>query len=151
MLILPNLNALEAYVGKELGKSPSITITQELVNRFAICTFDEQWIHTDTIRAKNESPFGNTIAHGYLIISLSPKLASTIYRVESIKRTINYGSDKVRFIAPVPVGSHLYLIVRLKSLNINPNGNKLIAEGSFYIEGNDKPVCVCENIMVLYE
>lgn len=151
MLILPNLVALQEYIGKELGKSQSITITQELVNRFAACTFDEQWIHTEPIKAEKESPFGNTIAHGYLIISLSPKLASSIYRVESVKRTINYGSDKVRFIAPVPVGSRLYLSIRLKSLIINPNGNKLIAEGSFYIEGNEKPVCVCENIMVLYE
>jgi acyl dehydratase len=151
MIIIPNLRALEKYVGKEMGKSDPILITQDLVNRFASCTFDEQWIHTDPIRAKNESPFGSTIAHGYLIISLNPKLASSVYQVDSLTRIINYGSDKVRFISPIPVGSSIYLSITIKSLNINPNGSKLIAEGSFFIEGSDKPACISENIMVLYE
>src|ERR1700733_6487455 len=95
---------LTQYVGKESGVSDWYTVTQEQIDKFADATGDHQWIHVDVERAKKDMPGGKTIAHGYLTLSLLPRLSAAVYRIRRTSRGINYGSNKVRFTAPVPVG-----------------------------------------------
>ena len=104
-IIVNNLNELEQYVGKELGVSDYITITQEQINLFADATRDHQWIHVDTERTKTESPYKTTIAHGYLNLSVLPFLWDQIVEVNNSKLTVNYGIEKLRFNQPVLVDS----------------------------------------------
>src|SRR6202047_4066678 len=98
---------LTAYVGKEIGVSDWYIVTQEQIDKFADATGDHQWIHVDVERAKKEMPGGKTIAHGYLTLSLLPRLAPTLLKVNKRKRGINYGSNKIRFTNPVPAGSRI--------------------------------------------
>src|SRR3954449_8741760 len=96
---------MHKYVGQEIGVSDWVEVSQERINQFAEATGDHQWIHVDVERAKTEMPGGRTIAHGYLTLSLLPRLGETIYRIRNTSRAINYGANKVRFTAPVPSGS----------------------------------------------
>ena len=116
MVIINNFSEFEAYVGKELGVSEYLKITQEQVNLFADATLDHQWIHVDVERAKNESPFKNTIAHGYLTLSVLPRLWEQIAQVNNVKSLINYGIEKLKFNQPVLVGSEIRLRVKLQSI-----------------------------------
>jgi acyl dehydratase len=137
------LAELEAHVGRHLGYSRWHEITQEAVNRFAEATGDHQWIHVDEERARS-GPFGRTIAHGYLTLSLAPALLWEILEVEGAAATINYGLDKVRFPAPVPVGSRVRLGVELASVQPLAAGVQVGLTARFELEGQPKPCCVAE-------
>src|SRR3712207_9035280 len=105
MMEVESVDALRAHIGRPLGTSEWVVVDQAMIDRFAEATGDHQWIHVDVERAKREMPGGKTIAHGYLTLSLLPKLNQGIYRITKRKRGVNYGSNKVRFTAPVPAGS----------------------------------------------
>jgi acyl dehydratase len=138
--------ALEA-VGSELGKSDWLEITQDRVNQFADATGDHQWIHVDVERAKS-SPFGGTIAHGFLSLSLIPMLAAQIYGFENVKMALNYGSNKVRFPSPVLVGSKVQLTTTLAEATELPDGAvQLVFGHSLAIEGATKPALVSEMVV----
>ncbi len=142
---------LREKVGEHLGYSDSIQITQEQVNLFAEATGDHQWIHVDPERATKESPFGGPIAHGYLTLSLGPKLMPQILRVEGVKMGVNYGAGKVRFPSPVPVGAKVRLGAELASVDDVPGGAQVTMNFVFEVEGAPKPSCVAEIIFRYYE
>lgn len=148
MRVFNGLDELEAAVGSHLGTSDWHTITQEQVNLFAEATGDHQWIHVDVDKAKR-GPFGATIAHGYLTLSLIPMLVRQVYKVEALKMGINYGSNKVRFPAPVPVGSRVRASVELAGLNRGPQGAQSVVRVTVELEDSDKPACVAEVVSVL--
>lgn len=129
----------EKYVGKELGVSEYLKITQEQINLFADATLDHQWIHTDPERAKKESPFGNTIAHGYLNLSILPSLWNQVIEVNNIKLLVNYGIEKLKFNQPVIVGSEVRVKAKLHSL-VNLRGiSKVEIHVTLEIKDNPKP------------
>lgn len=115
-LIINSYEDFEQYVGKELGASGYVQLTQERINLFADATLDHQWIHVDTERAKAESPFGTTIAHGYLTMSMLPYLWDQIVEVNNLERMMNYGMDKMKFAQPVLSGQHVRMVTRLQEL-----------------------------------
>lgn len=151
MLTFANLTEFSAYAGQSLGETAYMTITQEMVDLFAQATGDNQWIHTDSVRAPRESPYKTTIAHGFLTLSLAPKLLAEIYQVESVKMGINYGANKIRFTNAVPVGSHLRMKAWLHHVEPQHNGYRAIVECVFEVEGEHKPACVAELITLLFE
>jgi acyl dehydratase len=139
MIIINNYNEFEAQLGKELGVSSWHTITQEQINKFADATLDHQWIHTDPERAKTESPFQSTIAHGYLTLSLIPYLWKQIADIRNLKMEINYGIENLRFAQPVLVNNQVRLKVKLASL-INLRGvTKTTMSIELEIDGQKKP------------
>jgi acyl dehydratase len=144
-----SLDELAAAVGTELGTSQWHTVTQQQVDLFAEATGDHQWIHVDPERAK-EGPFGGPIAHGYLTLSLIPLLAKECYSVGGIRMAVNYGSDKVRFPAPVPVGSAVRATAELLSVEEVPGGRQAKVRFSIVSEGGGKPHCVAETITRFY-
>lgn len=115
-LIINSYEDFEQYVGKELGASGYVQLSQERINLFADATLDHQWIHVDTERAKAESPFGTTIAHGYLTMSMLPYLWDQIVEVNNLERMMNYGMDKMKFAQPVLSGQHVRMVTRLQEL-----------------------------------
>ena len=115
-LIINSDEDFEQYVGKELGASGYVQLTQERINLFADATLDHQWIHVDTEKAKAESPFGTTIAHGYLTMSMLPYLWDQIVEVNNLERMMNYGMDKMKFAQPVLSGQHVRMVTRLQEL-----------------------------------
>jgi acyl dehydratase len=115
-LVINSFKDFEEYIGKELGISDYLAITQEQINRFADATLDHQWIHVDVERAKKESPYGTTIAHGYLNLSIIPYLWAQIIEVNNIKLLVNYGIEKLKFNQPVAAGSEVRLKAKLNSL-----------------------------------
>jgi len=148
-LIINSYEEFEKQVGKELGVSDYLKITQERINLFADATLDHQWIHTDPERAKTESPFKNTIAHGYLTISLLPYLWDQIIEVNNIKMLINYGLEKLKFNQPVVVDSEVRLKVTLASL-VNLRGIAK-AELKAVLEIKDSPKNALEaTVIFLY-
>jgi acyl dehydratase len=141
---------LQEKVGQHLGYSEYVEITQEQVNLFADATGDHQWIHVDPERAKS-GPFGGPIAHGYLTLSLGPRLMPEILSVQGIKMAVNYGCGKVRFPSPVPVGSKLRLGADLQSVDEVAGGAQVTMVFTFEVEGAPKPSCVAEIIFRYYE
>ena len=151
MRILENIEELKTLVGQEIGISEWTTISQDRINKFADATGDHQWIHIDVERAKNELPGGTTIAHGFLTLSLLPKLAQEIYKVKGLRHSLNYGSDRIRFTAPVPAESRVRGRYKLKSTeDVKDNGVKIIGEMTIEIEGRDRPACIVESISIVY-
>ena len=144
------IDELKALVGEHLGYSDYVEITQEQVNTFADATGDHQWIHVDVERAK-AGPFGGPIAHGYLTLSLGPMLSPQIYSVGGFKMGVNYGAEKIRFPAPVPVGSNLRLGAKLLEVTDVAGGIQMKMEFAFEVEGAAKPSCVAEVLFRLYE
>ncbi|GAB3582275.1 MaoC family dehydratase [Calidifontibacter terrae] len=142
------IEELQAAVGEHLGFSDWQTVTQEAVNQFADATGDHQWIHVDVEKAKS-GPFGGTIAHGYFTLSLLPMLAWQVYTVQGVRMGVNYGSDKVRFPTPVPVGSRVRGGFELLSVEPSALGFTVKAKAVIEIEGNDKPACVAEVLSVI--
>ncbi|MFO7193532.1 MULTISPECIES: MaoC family dehydratase [Thermocrispum] len=136
-------------VGEQLGTSDWLEITQERVNQFADATDDHQWIHVDPERAKT-GPFGRTIAHGYLTLSLLPVLLRQIYRVENTSMVINYGLNKVRFPAPVPVGSRIRATSTLSDAKPVDGGVQVELTTTVEVEGGSKPACVAVNVVRIY-
>ena len=141
---------LKSLVGQEIAFSDWIEITQERVNTFADATGDHQWIHVDVERAKRESPFGGPIAHGFLTLSLLPKLMENAITMSNVKMGVNYGLNKVRFPAPVMVGSRIRGRIKLLEMTDIKDGAQLIFEVIMEREGSDKPVCVVESIARFY-
>jgi len=146
---IDGIDGLKAYVGQHLGYSEYVDITQEQVNLFADATGDHQWIHVDVERAK-AGPFGGPIAHGYLTLSLGPSLMPQIFRVTGVAMGVNYGTNKVRFPAPVPVGARLRLGATLLSVEDVAGGAQMAIELVFEVEGAAKPSCVAEVLTRYY-
>jgi acyl dehydratase len=138
-LIISSFDDLEKYVGKELGVSDYLKITQEQINLFADATLDHQWIHVDEERAKTESPFKSTIAHGYLNLSLLPHLWEQIVEVRNSKLTVNYGIEKLRFSQAVLVGNEVRIRAKLRSV-VNLRGvTKAEIDAVLEIKDSKKP------------
>jgi len=148
--MIEGIAGLKELVGEHLGYSPYTQITQEQVNTFADATGDHQWIHIDVERAK-AGPFGGPIAHGYLTLSLGPMLSPQIFGVSGISMGVNYGTEKVRFPSPVPVGSNLRLGAKLLSVDEIAGGAQVTMEFTFEVEGAAKPSCVANVIFRYYE
>jgi acyl dehydratase len=149
MRTINGLDELKSLQGETLGTSGWHEVTQKDIDAFADVTGDHQWIHVDTERAR-QTPFGGTIAHGYFTLSLGPSLADEIYELKGFAFAINYGLNKVRFPAPMPVGGRLRLHAKLKELEEVPGGAQLVTELTFEREGGDKPVCVAESVARVY-
>jgi len=143
------LDDLRSAVGTELGVSDWIQIDQHRVDEFASATGDHQWIHTDPELAA-KGPFGTTIAHGYLTLSLLPVICGDLIAVGGVRMGVNYGTNKVRFPAPVPVGSRVRGRVELLEVTDVADGVQLVARVTVEREGGDKPVCVAESVSRLY-
>ena len=145
MRIFTNLSELKAAKGEHLGYTGWREISQERVDAFADATDDHQWIHVDLDRAK-ESPFGGTIAHGYLTLSLLPSLLGELYRVDGLRMAINYGLNKVRFSRPVPVGSRVRAGAEIVDVKGTPSGTLANLRVTIEIEGADRPACVADTL-----
>jgi len=143
---------LAEYVGKEIGVSDWFTVDQAMIDKFAEATGDHQWIHVDVERAKREMPGGKTIAHGYLTLSLVPRLAATIYRVKKRRHGLNYGSNRVRFTGQVPSGSRIRLRQKIKSVEpVDGGGVRVTSESTVEVEGSERPALVAEIIGMQFE
>jgi acyl dehydratase len=149
MKVFTGADELRAAAGEQLGASDRMTIDQQRVNAFADATEDHQWIHLDPERAA-AGPFGTTIAHGFLSLSLLPHLIDQIYRVEGATMVINYGLNKVRFPAPVPVGSTVWADVALAEATEVTGGLQLVTHAILQIEGSAKPGCVADWVIRVY-
>ncbi|MGW7574791.1 MaoC family dehydratase [Streptomyces sp. NPDC054765] len=143
--VFGSLDELRDAVGEELGTSDWLEIDQKRIDLFAEATGDHQWIHVDQEKAA-AGPFGTTIAHGYLTLSLLPALVPQLMRVDNVKMGINYGTNKVRFPATVPVGSRLRATARIAEVTEVPGGVQLATVVTVEREGGDKPVCVAETV-----
>ena len=145
MRIFETIAELKELVGEDIGVSDWITVTQERIQLFADATNDHQWIHLDAERAK-AGPFGTTIAHGFLTLSLLPEMAASAFGVRETRMGVNYGLNKVRFPAPVPSGSRLR--GRFKLIGYEPleGGAQVTVQVTMEREGSDKPVCIAESI-----
>lgn len=147
MKVFHSIDELAALKGQPIGHSDWLTVTQEAVNLFADATGDHQWIHVDPERAA-DGPFGTTIAHGYMTLALLPQLMQQIYRVDGIRMGINYGVNKVRFPAPVPVGSKIRAETAVVDVaDVGAGGYQITLSTTVTIEGGAKPACVAESIV----
>jgi acyl dehydratase len=142
-LIIDGFDGLRAREGEELGVSEWFEVTQEDVSNFAKVTGDDYWIHTDPERAA-QSEFGGTIAHGFFTLALAPRFMYEILTIEGIGITVNYGAQKLRFPAPLPVGDRVRMRIRLQAVEENAAGMRSTMLLTFEREGGDKPVCVAE-------
>ena len=149
MRIIRGRKELRALAGKELGVSDWLVVTQERIDRFASASGDDYWIHTNPVRAKVESPFESTVAHGYLTLSLVTYLLRQIAYVENCGTTINYGLDRVRFVNPVRVGSSIRARQTIDSISTLKNGSlKVINDIVVEIDGENKLACVAKTLTV---
>jgi acyl dehydratase len=150
MKTFQTLAELSAHVGQEVAVSDWLTVTQEQINLFAQATGDHQWIHVDVEKAK-AGPFGAPIAHGFLTLSLIPKFFETAIRLENARMGVNYGLNRVRFTAPVPVGSRLRAHLKLLECKpIESNGYQMTWEVTVEREGSERPVCIAESLSRRY-
>lgn len=152
MLAIETPEGLKEFVGKEIGASEWIAVTQERIDRFAEATEDRQWIHVDRERAKRESPFGTTVAHGFLTLSLLSTFMGQVIRVRGgLRMTINYGLNRVRFPAPVREGSRIRGRFTLLSFAERGDAHEAVFGCSVECEGNGKPCCVAEWVVRYYK
>jgi acyl dehydratase len=149
MRVFADLDELRAAVGSTLGPSDWITVDQAQIDGFADATGDHQWIHVDPQRAA-DGPFGTTIAHGFLTLSLVPVLLQSLYRIESVKMAVNYGLNRVRFPAPVPVGARLRASAEVSEVEEVQGGVQIVMNTTIEREGGEKPVCVAETVVRCY-
>jgi acyl dehydratase len=140
-----SLAELQGLVGSTLGISDWHSIDQARIDEFAALTGDDQWIHIDPVRAA-AGPFGTTVAHGHLTLSLVPVMVRTAFKVGDVRMTVNYGLNRVRFPAPVPVGSRLRGHFKLLSFEPIPGGAQVVVEVTSEREGHAKPACVAESV-----
>jgi acyl dehydratase len=150
MKTITGLDGYREMAGQPLGESDWREVSQEQVNSFADATGDHQWIHVDVERAR-QGPFKGTIAHGFLTLALIPALSTEILSVEGIRMGINYGLNRVRFPAPVPVGSRVRASVRNLTVEPVSGGIQVVNEVTISVEGQDKPACVAETVTRLYD
>ena len=149
----PTFEELLGMAGQELGLSHWVVVDQPMIQQFADCTGDQQWLHVDPVRARRESPFRKTIAHGYLTLSLVGALGQQIGALpENTQAAFNYGLDKVRFLAPVITGARVRLRTKLLSIEDKGPGAYLMkAQNTIEIEGGKKPALIAETLALLYE
>jgi acyl dehydratase len=145
-VVLEGTDAIRKAVGKHLGYSEWVLVTQERVNQFADATGDHQWIHVDVERAAKESPYGGTIAHGYLTMSMTNLLVPQVVKMGGFKMGVNYGVDKVRFPAPVKVGDRVRAGVEIADVTDVAGGIQVKMKITVEVEGTDKPACVVESL-----
>ena len=143
------LHDLQSQVGQEVGVSEWITVDQQRIDLFAEATGDHQWIHTDAERAQS-GPFGGTIAHGFLTLSLLPAMADTAFAIDDVRMGVNYGLNRVRFMSPVHVGSRVRGRFKLVSYEPLPGGAQLTVDATIEIGGADKPACVAQTVSRRY-
>ena len=148
MRVFTTLDEVSDAVGEELGASEWLPVEQERVDEFAAATGDHQWIHVDVEKAK-AGPFGGTIAHGYLTLSLLPFLGSQVFGLETPGAKLNYGVNKVRFPSPLPVGSRIRARVSVAGVTDLPAGKQMTLKHVVEIDGSDKPACVAETVVLL--
>lgn len=142
---------LESLAGKEVGPSRWLVVDQDLIDAFARVTDDEQWIHVDPQRASAESPYGSTVAHGMLTLSLAPGLAIELLELESAPLVVNYGLNRVRFPAPLPAGKRIRLSLTVAEVQLVSGGVRPVLDVSIEAEGQEKPVCVAQLIFQVQE
>jgi len=150
MLIIKDLSMLESMVGTHVGYSSYKLIEQSAVDLFADATGDHQWIHVDPVRAAS-GPFGVTIAHGYLTLSLIPNLMQEIMQFENVSMGLNYGCNKVRFISPVPVGSLIRLSATIAHVEQIEGGVQLTTDATIELKDAPKPACVAQTVSRIYK
>jgi len=150
MRTITGLEGLKSAEGEELGVSDWHEVSQKDIDAFADATGDHQWIHVEPERAK-DTPFGGTIAHGYYTLSLAPALTDEVMKMDGFAFAINYGLNRVRFPAPVPVDSRVRMRARLAELEEIAGGAQMILELTFETEGGEKPVCVAQSVVRVYE
>ena len=148
MRVFSSFEEIEKAAGEEIGTSDWFEIDQDRVDKFADATGDHQWIHVDVEKAK-DGPFGGTIAHGYLTLSLVPRLGSKIFAFETPGAKLNYGLNKVRFPNPVPVGSRVRAKVTMGEVTDVPAGKQVTLKYVIEIEDQEKPACVAETVVLL--
>ena len=148
MRVFSSFEEIESAAGEEIGTTDWVEITQDRVNQFADATGDHQWIHVDVDKAK-DGPFGGTIAHGYLTLSLLPWLGSQVFTLETPGAKLNYGVNKVRFPSPVPVGSRVRATASVGEVTDVSAGKQLTLKYVVEIEDQDKPACVAETVVLL--
>jgi acyl dehydratase len=147
---IASIAELKSLIGQDVSVSDWVEITQERVQLFADATGDHQWIHLDVERSRKESPYGGTVAHGFLTLSLLPMLMQGAVSMPAFKMGLNYGLNKVRFPAPVPVGSRVRGRMTLLSVEEIPGGVQMVWQVTIECEGGGKPVCVAESITRRY-
>ena len=144
--------ALKALISEEFDDwSSTIKVDQDMINTFAELTGDDMWLHVDTKRCETESPFGSTIAHGFLVLSLLPKMVAKTNFIENITgfgHMMNYGSDKLRFLGAVPVNSELHSRSRIKDVEVAEHKTKIVMEQHVHVVGSDKPALIYELMFV---
>ncbi|MTB70647.1 dehydratase [Arsenicicoccus sp. MKL-02] len=143
------IDEVVAATGEHLGYSDWHEVTQQQVDLFAEATGDHQWIHVDPERVARETPFGGTIAHGYLTLSLIPGLLPEVYEVRGVTMGMNYGANKIRFLTPVRVGSRVRVGIQLQETSQTKAGLQMVLAMTVEIEGADKPACVAEVVYLL--
>jgi len=147
MRVFNGFDEIKSAVGSEIGASEWIEITQERIDKFADATCDEQWIHVDQDRAKLELPGGKTIAHGLLSLSLAPMFIRSVIGLKGLTNTLNYGADRIRYLAPVPAGSRLRGRTTIaQAEDVPPNGLRVNYRMVIEIDGGERPACVAELI-----
>jgi acyl dehydratase len=151
MRIFDGFDEIRSAVGQEVGVSDWVEITQDRINKFADATCDEQWIHVDQERAQKELPGGRTIAHGLLSLSLAPMFIRSVMGLKGLKNTLNYGADRIRYLAPVPAGSRLRGRTSVAGTeDVPPNGLRVNYHLVIEIEGAQRPACVADVIALHY-
>ena len=149
MRTINGIEELRAAEGEVLGTSDWHAVDQDAIDAFADVTGDHQWIHVDVERAK-ETPFGGTIAHGYYTLALAPKLTAQVMALEGFAFAVNYGVDRVRFPAPLPVGSKVRMTAKVASVEDVPGGVQFAMDLTFEREGGEKPVCAARTLVRVY-
>jgi acyl dehydratase len=149
MRVFADLEELRTATGEVLGPSDWITVDQAQINAFADATGDHQWIHVDPERAAS-GPFGTTIAHGFLTLSLMPVMLESLYKVQGVRMGVNYGLNRVRFPAPVPADSRLRASAEVAEVSDVAGGAQLVLRASIERDGGEKPVCVAEFVIRIY-
>jgi acyl dehydratase len=151
MRVFYSFDEIKRAAGSEVGISDWVLVTQERINRFAEATGDDQWIHVDVERAQRELPYGSTIAHGLLTLSLLPAFFKTVLRIDGLKSSLNYGSNRVRYMTPVPAGSRLRgRIAIADTFDVPNNGLRVTYRTTVEIDGQPRPACVAETLALHY-
>lgn len=148
--VIKGLEGLRSLVGEHLGTSSWVTITQERIDAFAAGTGDFQWIHCDPRRCRRQSPYGTTVAHGFLTLSLCNCLVQEIFEIEGVNMILNYGVNRVRFPAPVRVGSRVRMSCDLLALKETRGSVQATFKQSYEVEGETKPACVAEVVVRIF-
>ncbi len=151
MRIIQTPDDMKQHIGEEFGVSEWVTVDQAMIDKFADATGDHQWIHVDVERAKKEMPDGKTIAHGFLTLSLIPRLSAKIWKIEKRSRGVNYGLNKLRFTGTVPVDTKVRLRQTLANAeDVKNDGVRLTFEHVVEIEGAERPALVAEGLSIVY-